>query len=116
MLDSSKHGVWTLTSKGWETKLTKKESRDIFIKWVKIFQDLREKKETIDKGAEEVVEAQENTELEEGQSILTPSLIEVLQSISASGFENLCGRLLKEYNFENIEITQRSHDGGIDRG
>lgn len=26
----------------------------------------------------------------------------------------MCGRLLREYDFEDIEITQRSHDGGID--
>ena len=38
----------------------------------------------------------------------------MLQNLSPTGFEKLCGRLLKEYNFENIVITQRSHDGGID--
>ncbi len=41
-------------------------------------------------------------------------MIEVLQNLSPTGFEQLCGRLLREYDFENIEITQRSHDGGID--
>lgn len=38
----------------------------------------------------------------------------MLQNLSPTGFEHLCGRLLREYDFENIEITQRSHDGGID--
>ena len=114
LLDSSKHGVWTLTSKGWKTKLTDKQSHDIFIKWVKIFQDLRKNKETVDKETEKVIKAQESTEIEEGQAEIKPSMIEVLQSISAIGFEHLCGRLLKEYNFVNIEITQRSYDGGID--
>lgn len=38
----------------------------------------------------------------------------MLQSLSPTGFEHICGRLLREYDFENIEITQRSHDGGID--
>ena len=37
-----------------------------------------------------------------------------MQGLSPTGFEHLCGRLLREYDFENIEITQRSHDGGID--
>ena len=114
LLDSSKHGVWTLTSKGWNTKLSEKVSREIFLKWVKIFQDLRENKETIERETENIVKAQESTEFKEGEALIKPSLIEVLQSISAVGFEHLCGRLLKEYNFENIEITQRSHDGGID--
>ncbi|ABG60584.1 Mrr restriction system protein [Cytophaga hutchinsonii] len=114
LLDSSKHGVWTLTSKGWTTKLNDAQAHDIFLKWVKIFQDLRENKDPIEKATQEVVQAQETNELEEGQAVIKPSLIEVLQSISAVGFEHLCGRLLKEYNFENVEITQRSNDGGID--
>lgn len=114
LLDSSKHGIWTLTNKGWGTTLDDTQARAIFLKWVEIFQDLRTNKETIDKEAENVVAIQETTDVEEGETIIKPSLIEVLQSISAVGFEHLCGRLLKEYNFENIEITQRSHDGGID--
>ena len=111
LLDSSKHGVWTLTSTGWNAKLSEKEAHDIFLKWVSIFQDLRESKESVESETQKIVKAQETIETEEGQ---IPSLIEVLQSISAIGFEHLCGRLLKEYNFEDIKITQRSHDGGID--
>lgn len=42
------------------------------------------------------------------------TLLEVLQTVSPVGFEHLCGRLLREYDFENVEITQKSHDGGID--
>src|SRR5689334_18553380 len=44
LLESSKHGVWTLTNKGWTTKLNEKQAHDIFLKWVKIFQELRENK------------------------------------------------------------------------
>jgi len=116
LLGSSKHGVWTLTDKGWNTHLSEKQAHDIFIKWVKTFQDLRDKKEnfSVAKSAEEVVKTQETVEPEENQIPIKPSLIEVLQSLSPTGFEHLCGRLLREYDFENIEITQRSHDGGID--
>lgn len=116
LLENSKHGVWTLTNKGWKTTLNEKQSHDIFLKWVKIFQEVREKKETasVEKKAETIAEKQETVEPEESQAPIKPSLIEVLQSLSATGFEHLCGRLLREYDFENIEITQRSHDGGID--
>ena len=114
LLDSSRHGVWALTPKGWSTRLDEKQSREIFLKWVKIFQELRENKNSTEGETEKVVKALESTEPEEGQSVLKPTLIEVLQSISPVGFEHLCGRLLKEYNFENVEITQRSNDGGID--
>lgn len=116
LLESSKHGVWTLTNKGRSTTLNEKQAHDIFIKWVKIFQELRENKDinTVEKEVEKVIQTQEQNEPESTHSNIKPSLIEVLQTVSATGFEHLCGRLLREYDFENIEITQRSHDGGID--
>jgi restriction system protein len=118
LLASSKHGVWTLSKKGWDTKLNETEAYDIFLKWVKVFQELRddkaENKESVATEAEKIIQIQEESEPESTKNGLKPSLIEVLQSLSPTGFEQLCGRLLREYDFENIEITQRSHDGGID--
>ncbi|MBL7791779.1 MAG: restriction endonuclease [Saprospiraceae bacterium] len=116
LLESSKHGVWTLSKKGWSTTLTEEQGHDIFLKWVKIFQDLRDGKnsETIDIEADKVIEIQEGNEPDNSNNTLKPTLLEVLQKLSPTGFEHLCGRLLREYDFENIEITQRSHDGGID--
>jgi len=116
LLSSSKHGVWALTNKGWQTEINENEAHDIFLKWVKVFQDLRDGKTTnsIDKEAEIIIKTQEETEPENSKNNLNPTLIEVLKNLSPTGFEHLCGRLLREYDFENIEITQRSHDGGID--
>jgi len=116
LLDSSKHGVWALTSKGWETQINEDQAHEIFLKWVKVFQELREEKNTdnVDKEAEKIIQIQEESEPETSKNTLKPTLLEVLQNLSPTGFEFLCGRLLREYNFENIEITQRSHDGGID--
>jgi restriction system protein len=116
LLASSKHGVWTLSNKGWETHVSEDQAHEIFLKWVKVFQDLREKKttDTVDSEAEKIIQLQEESEPESSKSNLKPSLLEVLQNLSSTGFEYICGRLLREYDFENIEITQRSHDGGID--
>jgi len=116
LLASSKHGVWTLSKKGWGTKLNESQAHEIFLKWVKVFQELRENKHpnTVESDAHKIIEIQEESEPENSKSTLNPSLIEVLQNLSPTGFEFLCGRLLREYDFENIEITQRSHDGGID--
>jgi restriction system protein len=116
LLESSKHGVWTLTNKGWQTKLNEKQGHDIFLKWVKYFQELRESKTNgaVETEVVKIVQTQEETEPESIQANIKPTLSEVLHTVSATGFEHLCGRLLREYDFENIEITQRSHDGGID--
>lgn len=116
LLAASKHGVWTLSNKGWNTQLNEAQSHDVFLKWVKVFQDLREGKptESVEVEAKKVIEKQESIEPENVENNIKPSLLEVLQNLSPSGFEHLCGRLLREYDFENIEITQTSHDGGID--
>jgi len=116
MLESSKHGTWTLTQKGWNTYLNPEKSREIFIKWVGIFRNLREKKlvEKNDEILEEVIIEQEQSKPELLQVNLQPTLLEILQTISPTGFEFICARLLREYDFEDIEISPRSHDGGID--
>ena len=41
LLDSSKHGVWSLTERRLKTHLSADQSRQIFLKWVKIFQEQR---------------------------------------------------------------------------
>lgn len=115
LLATSKHGVWTLSQSGWETKLDEDQAHSIFLKWVKVFQELKHEKpqQSIDTEAEEIIKLQQENE-PESQVNLKPTLLQVLQNISPTGFEQLCGRLLLEYDFENIEITQKSHDGGID--
>jgi len=109
LLDASKKGVWTITSKGQSTQLTEKDGHDIFIKWVKIHQATRK-----DKSKNEIIKEQEQEDPDNIELGLTPSLIEVLQSVSPKGFENICKRLLREHGFENVNVTGGSHDGGID--
>lgn len=41
-------------------------------------------------------------------------LARTLQSLPASGFERFCQRLLRESGFQEVTITGRSGDGGID--
>jgi restriction system protein len=109
LLDDSKHGVWTLTNKGQSTRLTAEESRKIFLKWVEIHQATKKaKSETL------LVKRQEEEEPEQLEQEITPTLLEVLQSVTPTGFEHICKRLLREHGFENVVVTQASHDGGID--
>lgn len=110
LLDNSKKGVWTLSSKGQNTFLTLEDSRKIFLKWVEIHQ--KAKKEKTPKA--KIVEIQEEEEPEELDHEITPTLLEVLQSVTPNGFEHICKRLLREHGFENVFVTQASHDGGID--
>lgn len=110
LLDNSQKGVWTLSSKGQETFLTQDDARTIFLKWVEIHQKAKKHKSSKDK----IVQTQEQEEPEELDNEITPTLLEVLQSVSPIGFEHVCKRLLREHGFENVYVTQASHDGGID--
>ncbi len=110
LLDNSKKGVWTLSSKGQETFLTQDDARTIFLKWVEIHQKTKKDKSSKDK----ILQTQEQEEPEELENEITPTLLEVLQSVSPIGFEHVCKRLLREHGFENVHVTQASHDGGID--
>src|SRR5712691_7634642 len=39
LLNSSKRGVWSLTERGRATTLSPEESREIFLKWIRIFKE-----------------------------------------------------------------------------
>jgi len=112
MLDSSKHGTWTLTEKGRNAHLGDKESREIFLKWVSIHADNRKQKLEAQEPEEELLPLGEPAdEPDKGEKI---DLLSTLRSISPTGFEKVCRELLRESGFENVEVTGGSADGGID--
>jgi restriction system protein len=108
-LDSSKRGTWKLTEKGKSTNLTEDEAHKIFLKWVAIFQANR-KGESV----EELSKEQEEVTPEAFEREFSTNLLEVLRRLSPSGFEKVCKELLREHGFENVAVTGKSHDGGID--
>ena len=103
----------TLSPKGWKATIDEKQAHELFLKWNKIQADLREGKENQTE-VDKIIATQEQTEPDNQSTNLQVTLLEVLQHLSPTGFEHLCGRLLREYQFENIEISKQSHDGGID--
>ena len=109
LLDSSKHGTWTLTEKGATAHLTDKEAQAIFKKWVAIHAEARKNKKNEQPQLEIEQSLAEDIELPKSSS-----LIDILRSLSPLGFEKVCRELLRESGFENVEITGGSADGGID--
>jgi restriction system protein len=107
LIDNSNKGVWVLTSLGQNTTLNEKQGHEIFLNQVARIQKARKEKINAENVEEIEVESENEVEKEE-------TLLEVLKSISPIGFEHLCQRILREIGFENVEITQRSHDEGID--
>ncbi|MBA3052883.1 MAG: restriction endonuclease [Candidatus Omnitrophica bacterium] len=109
LLDSSKYGTWKLTEEGKKTHLNDEEARNIFLKWVEIYQRARKEKES-----SKIIEDQEEKTPEEYQKETPADLLYTLQNLSPSGFEKICKELLREHGFDNVVVTGASHDGGID--
>ncbi len=109
LLDDNTRGIWTLSEKGRNTSLTEEQSKQICSKWVAIHQQAKKEKSKAGIPQEEEEEEPENVEITKPSSLL-----EILQSVTPSGFENICKRLLREHGFEDVQVTGGSHDGGID--
>jgi restriction system protein len=105
-IDSSQRGVWTLTEKGRSLgDVTPDEIQRI------IREVTEQTKPPIGGGAEP----------EPGVGDVVPAvtdyreeLARTLQSLPAAGFERFCQRLLRESGFQEVSVTGRSGDGGID--
>ncbi len=112
LLESSTRGVWRLTEKGQATHLAYEEAQDIFRKQVKI--DAAERK---GKQKDHPVGPESDTPEEADISLAVDYRDRLLASIQAlpfDGFERLCQRLLREAGFQQVTVTGRTGDKGID--
>lgn len=114
LLDASKHGTWKLTEKGRKAVITPDDARSIFHKWIAIHQENRKHKELPPVSEKNFVEIINEVSPENSESADAPALIDVLRGLSSEGFEKICRELLRESGFENVEVTARGADDGID--
>jgi restriction system protein len=106
-IDSSIRGVWRLTEKGQHEDT---ESLNV----ASLFKGVQS---TFKTNSEDVKPAKPIESVEEAESRLESeetALLPVIKSLSPEGFERLCQRLLREHGFQNVRVTGRSGDGGID--
>jgi restriction system protein len=108
-IDSSKRGVWSLTEKALSAKLSQHDVRTIFQE----VQDAakREEKRKPTPADEETISSES---LVEKQADYRSELMGILQDLPADGFERLCQRLLRESGFQQVNVTGKTGDGGID--
>ena len=109
LLDDNKRGVWNLSPLGWKARLDDDAAQAIFLNRVKVSRAQR-KREAVPR-ADPAPEFSEVTAPDESPEL---DLLAILKSLPPYGFELICGRLLREHGFEDVEVTQRSRDGGID--
>lgn len=116
-ISAEERGIWRLTEKGFKEKLTEEKVLKLFkevqVKFIKkennIVPESNIKKPKIEL-KDDLDLSEEIPEDEKHQH----QLLNVILSLSPYGFEKLCKRLLIEEGFENVEVTKKSRDGGID--
>lgn len=113
-IDASKRGVWSLTETGGNANLTEKEAIRIFQGVQRQFKD----KTAIDNGGS-THQAIEETIAPTNDNLVASKdhpaeILEIIRNLPPANFEKLCQRLLREAGFQQVEVTGRSGDGGID--
>ena len=104
-IDSSQRGVWTLTEKGRSLGA---------VTAVEIQQIIHEVSAQKPPGGTDPAAAAENDKIVPTVGNYREELAQTLQGLPAPGFERFCQRLLRESGFQEVTVTGRSGDGGID--
>jgi restriction system protein len=116
LVDSSKRGVWSLSDKGRDINALSFDAAMTIFRQIRLeFQSEKDSQENIspiNEPDEETI-APNDTAVSD-DSLYRKNLLDVLMSLPPSGFERLCQRLLRESGFEQVIVTGRSGDGGID--
>ena len=106
-IDSSIRGVWRLTEKGQHEDLA----------CLNVASLCKDVQSTFKPGPEDVAASKSTKSIDDAESRFEAeqtALLPVIKALSPEGFERLCQRLLREYGFQNVRVTGRSGDGGID--
>ncbi len=107
-LDSSKRGVWGLTDKGWSINLSAFKELELFKSVQSSRAELKNTKR------QEAQQADDPVAVKTEERDYRTALLELIKSLSPSGFERLSQRLLRESGFQHVSVTGKSGDGGID--
>ena len=108
-LKTSQRGIWTLTEKAQREELTD----DLVIEIIKDERKKFAEQNKANKKSESALTVIENeTDPEEEET--HHSLLDIFKSLPAEGFERLCQRLLRESGFQEVTVTGKTGDGGID--
>jgi restriction system protein len=107
-LDSSKRGIWSLTEKGMSFDPGIFDVLGTFKQVQRVFKDEKKSKSQRepfeDEADDQEAEPQDHRE----------KLLNLIKLLPPGGFERLSQRLLRESGFQQVVVTGRSGDGGID--
>ncbi len=124
LIDRSRHGVWKLTDAGARcgqlstgaiselVERVQQGSRDVSARTVLTSQSSAQSKAPVAAKPSESDAEQLAPDSDKGD--YRSKLLEILKGLPPGGFERICQRLLREAGFEQVIVTGKSGDGGID--
>ncbi len=115
LLGSSQRGIWSLTPAGRTAKLTADDVLALFrrVQGRKVAKSTGGAEgSTATADVDSVAEPDDEPDVEPRD--YKAELLATLRSLPPAGFERVCQRLLRESGFQQVVVTGRSNDGGID--
>jgi restriction system protein len=110
-ISSSERGVWSLTDKGRNTTLSSADAMEVF---ARVLRKYREERRLAKSNKSEAEDESPDEAAAEAAGSYREHLLNVIKSLSPSGFERLCQRLLREAGFTQVTVTGGKGDEGID--
>jgi len=109
-LESSERGVWNLTQKGAQSNISPLEAQEIARSISR-----EDRLKGVSAGAsDEDEDSPPEDDGVPGTGDHRSDLLELLREMPPAVFERFCRRFLREAGFQQVEVTGRSGDGGID--
>lgn len=110
LLSSSQRGVWSLTKKGRNVELSPGSVLTSFRESQRQFAEERKQRD-----AEKADKPEDDTDVDSVDTgDYRSELLATLRTLPPEGFERICQRLLRESGFQQVTVTGKSGDGGID--
>ncbi|MBX3276311.1 MAG: restriction endonuclease [Sandaracinaceae bacterium] len=108
-IDSSRRGVWTLTDRGRAAGPLDHEAALRLFRQIHSGFKSEDDESTVDDATPPEPDAEVPSSADHRGEVIT-----LLQALPPAGFERFCQRLLREAGFQEVTVTGRPGDGGID--
>ena len=112
LIETEQRGVWVLSEKGRNTRLSHDEAYALFKRVRADFPRADGVESNPEIGNEDASVPDEQLYINQDQ--VQEDLVDILRGLTDKGFEELCARLLRHIGFENVRVTGKAGDQGID--
>ncbi len=119
LVDSSQRGVWSLTELGRSASTLSNAQIQQLLRQV-------QSRTPLEESPQATTEARDLEEVEQAPPADLPvvagpvgsgyrdQVLDIMRRLPPGGFEQLCQRIMRESGFQQVKVTGRSGDGGID--